>query len=249
MRRFLRKSSVGVEPLAVTMSGVRLGERALQIGVDSPGIAAAIAAKTGLTGLATIIVGDETAAGTARAALAEAGALADVHVGPSYMLPLADGAYDVVVLHAVGGLLPSLTSELRDRMLAECQRVLRVGGRLDRARDRFAYRVARSARRRLQARCAVRGVRGNDRRPAGRRLSRGANPGRPPRLPFHRGSEGIIWTLAGMGSDPADPMGLSVDRRRGRPGTAASADHARIWATPRGKRFALLASRPDVCSR
>jgi SAM-dependent methyltransferase len=130
MRRFLRKSSVGVEPLAVTMSGVRLGERALQIGVDSPGIAAAIAAKTGLTGLATIIVGDETAAGIARAALAEAGALADVHVGPPYMLSLADGAYDVVVLHAVGGLLPSLTSGLRDRMLAECQRVLRVGGRL-----------------------------------------------------------------------------------------------------------------------
>ena len=112
------------------MSGVRLGERALQIGVDSPWIAAAIAAKTGLTGLTTIIVGDETAAGTARAALAEAGALADVHVGPSYMLPLADGAYDVVVLHAVGGLLLSLTSELRDRMLVECQRVLRVGGRL-----------------------------------------------------------------------------------------------------------------------
>ena len=39
-------------------------------------------------------------------------------------------------------------------------------------------------------------------------------------------------------------MGLSVDRRRGRPGTAASADHARIWATPRGKRFASLALRP-----
>jgi SAM-dependent methyltransferase len=130
MRRFLRKSSVGVEPLAVTMSGVRLGERALQIGIDSPGIVAAIAAKTGLTGLATIVVGDETGADAARAAVAEAGALADVHVGPPHTLPLADGAYDVIVLHAVGCLLSSLASDVRERMLAECRRVLRVGGRL-----------------------------------------------------------------------------------------------------------------------
>ena len=131
MRRFLRKSSVGVEPLAVTMSGVRLGERALQIGIDSPGIVATIAAKTGLTGLATIVVGDETAAKTARAAVAEAGALADVHVvGPPQTLPFADGAYDVIVLHAVGGMLSSLAPDVRERMLAECRRVLRVGGRL-----------------------------------------------------------------------------------------------------------------------
>jgi SAM-dependent methyltransferase len=130
MRRFLRKSSVGVEPLAVTMSGARLGERALQIGFDSPGIAVAIAAKTGLTGLATIVVSDDTTASSARAALAEAGALADVHVGPLHMLPFADDAYDVIVLHTAGGLLSSLTSDLRMGMLAECRRVLRVGGRL-----------------------------------------------------------------------------------------------------------------------
>ena len=130
MRRFLRKSSVGVEPLAVTMSGARLGERALQIGIDRPDIVAAIAAKTGLTGLATIVVGDETAAGAARAAVAETGALADVHVGPFHPLPFADGAYDVIVLHGVGGLLSTTAPELRERMLAECRRVLRVGGRL-----------------------------------------------------------------------------------------------------------------------
>jgi SAM-dependent methyltransferase len=130
MRMFLRKSSVGGEPLAVTMSGVRLGERALQIGIDNPGIAAAIAAKTGITGLATIVVADQTAADTARAAAAEAGALADVHVGALHSLPFADGAYDVIVLHTVGGLLASLAPDVRERMLAECRRVLRVGGRL-----------------------------------------------------------------------------------------------------------------------
>ena len=130
MRRFLRKSSVGVEPLAVTMSGARLGERALQIGVDRPDIVAAIAAKTGLTGLASIVVADETAASAARAAVADASALADVHVGPFHPLPFADGTYDVVVVHSVGGLLSTTAPEGRERMLSECRRVLRVGGRL-----------------------------------------------------------------------------------------------------------------------
>jgi hypothetical protein len=36
MRMFLRQSTVGREPLAIAMSGVRMGERLLQIGRDSP---------------------------------------------------------------------------------------------------------------------------------------------------------------------------------------------------------------------
>jgi SAM-dependent methyltransferase len=130
MRMFLRKSSVGGEPLAVTMSGARLGERALQIGIDNPGIAAAIAAKTGMTGLATIVVADEAAAGTARAAIAEAGGLGEVHVGALHSLPFADGTYDVVIIHTAQGLLAALPGDARKRVLAECRRVLRVGGRV-----------------------------------------------------------------------------------------------------------------------
>ena len=100
MRMFLRKSSVGSEPLAVTMSGVRLGERALQIGLDDPNIAALIAAKTGMTGQATLVVGDEAAAASARDAVAEAGGLGEVHlVGALHPLPFADDAYDLVVVH------------------------------------------------------------------------------------------------------------------------------------------------------
>jgi ubiquinone/menaquinone biosynthesis C-methylase UbiE len=131
MRRFLRKSSVGTEPLAVTMSGVRLGERALQVGLDDPHIVAAIAAKTGLTGQATIVVADETSAASARTAIGEAGGLGDVHVvGTLHPLPSDDDSYDVVVVHAARGLLASLTREVRERVLAECRRVLRAGGRV-----------------------------------------------------------------------------------------------------------------------
>jgi SAM-dependent methyltransferase len=130
MRRFLRKSTVGREPLAVTMSGVRLGERALQIGLDHPGIAAAIAAKTGMTGVATIVVSDEATARTARAAVADAGGLGDVRVGPFDTLPFEDGSYDVVVLHDAGGRLSSMPRDVRERVLCECRRVLRGGGRV-----------------------------------------------------------------------------------------------------------------------
>jgi SAM-dependent methyltransferase len=131
MRMFLRKSSVGAEPLAVTMSGVRLGERALQLGLDDPGIAAAIAAKTGLTGQATIVVADEEAAASARTAIAETGGLGDVHVVRQlHPLPFADEACDLVVVHTARGLLAAVAPDVRQRVLEECRRVLRGGGRL-----------------------------------------------------------------------------------------------------------------------
>jgi ubiquinone/menaquinone biosynthesis C-methylase UbiE len=131
MRMFLRKSSVGAEPLAVTISGARLGERALQVGLDDAHIAAAIAAKTGMTGQATIVVDNEAAAASARDAITEAGGLGDVHVvGQLHPLPFADETYDVVVLHTARGRLASLARDVRERIVAECRRVLRVGGRV-----------------------------------------------------------------------------------------------------------------------
>jgi SAM-dependent methyltransferase len=130
MRMFLRKSSIGREPLAVTMSGVRPGERTLQIGVDDPLIAAAIAAKTGLTGVATIVVSDKATADITSAAVSDIGAPADVQIGPLQSLPFVAGTYDVAIVHSLRGLLPSLRSQEREQALRECWRVLRQGGRL-----------------------------------------------------------------------------------------------------------------------
>lgn len=126
---FLRKAKQQ-EPLALTMSGVRMGERALQIGIDDPSLAATIAAKVGLSGHAAIAVADEAAAAKARAATAKAGALVDVHVAPLSALPLADGSFDVVVVHAASDWLGSLEDAARVAVLSEGRRVLRVGGRL-----------------------------------------------------------------------------------------------------------------------
>jgi hypothetical protein len=75
---FLRKSSL--EQLPVAMSGVRMGERALQVGIADRSIAGAIAAKVGLSGSAAFAVTSEAKAAQARTAGANAGVLVDVHL-------------------------------------------------------------------------------------------------------------------------------------------------------------------------
>src|SRR5687767_9782318 len=108
MRRFLRKSSVQREPLAITMTGVRMGERVLQIGAADAALTSMLAARPGLSGHSAIVVADERAATRARNAMADAGALVDVHVAPVHALPLADSACDVVIVHGADVLLAPL---------------------------------------------------------------------------------------------------------------------------------------------
>ncbi len=64
---FLRRSTHARDPLAVAMSGVRLGERVLQVGVDDARLVGLIAAKTGLSGSAACVVADEQQAAKAKA--------------------------------------------------------------------------------------------------------------------------------------------------------------------------------------
>ena len=59
---FLRKSTL--ERLPLVMAGARMGERALQIGVDDASLTGAIAAKVGLSGHAAVVVADAPAAAT-----------------------------------------------------------------------------------------------------------------------------------------------------------------------------------------
>ena len=125
---FLRKSRV--EPLPVTMSAVRMGERVLQIGVDDPAIASAIAAKVGLSGNAALAVADERDAARAHGAMANAGVLVDVKVTPPVSLPFDDDAFDLVVVHSMHGMVSSLDADARLAAMREWRRVLRHGGRV-----------------------------------------------------------------------------------------------------------------------
>ena len=125
---FLRKPKL--ESLPIAMCGVRMGERALQIGIDDPSLAGAIASKVGLSGQAAIVVSDDRAAESARNAAAKAGALADVHVAPLTTMPFAESAFDVAVLHSTKGWLAALADNDRHAVVRETLRVLRTGGRL-----------------------------------------------------------------------------------------------------------------------
>ena len=126
---FLRKTKQQ-EQLPIAMSGVRMGERALQIGIDDPSLLGAIAAKVGLSGHAAVAVSNETAAASARGAAEKAGVLVDLHATPLHSLPFADDSFDLIVIHSKSGWLASLDDASRQPILREACRVLRGGGRL-----------------------------------------------------------------------------------------------------------------------
>jgi hypothetical protein len=129
MRMFLRKSRIERDPLAVTMTGVRLGEKALQIGEGDTRVVALIAARTGLTGTAAIVVLDDQAAARVRRAVTDIGALAEVGVVDREDPP-ADAAYDVIVVHDVEHTIAAPNDAVRSGWLQLCHRVLRGGGRI-----------------------------------------------------------------------------------------------------------------------
>ncbi len=128
----LRKSEPG-EPLAVAMSGVKLGDRLLVLGCSDAHLIAGLAAKAGLTGRACAL--DESQERTTRAAAAveRDGVLLESFTAPWSSLPFDPASFDVVVIRDV---LPSLQREPRVRCVLEAWRVLRDGGRcvvIDRA--------------------------------------------------------------------------------------------------------------------
>jgi SAM-dependent methyltransferase len=54
----------------------------------------------------------------------------EVQIAPPTHLPLADGAFDLVVLDETGGLLSAMREEDRAATLREALRILRGGGRI-----------------------------------------------------------------------------------------------------------------------
>jgi ubiquinone/menaquinone biosynthesis C-methylase UbiE len=120
-----RKSSR--EPLAVTMAGVKLGDRLLAVGMTDTALIAALAIKAGLTGRAVAVDADEARVRDGGAAIEREGALVEVARAPWETLPYDAASFDVAIMR---DLLPSLPPDIRQRCLGEVLRVLRSGGRL-----------------------------------------------------------------------------------------------------------------------
>ena len=119
-----------LEPLPITMTGVRMGERLLQIGIDDPVTVGALAKKVGLSGVNALAVSSDAEARRSKAAADAAGVLIDVQVTRGNALPFEAGTFDIVVVHATRGLLASRAPEYRAFVLQESRRMLRKGGRI-----------------------------------------------------------------------------------------------------------------------
>ena len=116
--------------LVVSMTGVKMGDRLVQIGCAHGARLAAIAAKVGLSGRAVAIVPDETDATRARKGAEHAGVLVEVEVAAPTQLPAEDGAFDLALVDDTGGLLGTMRPEDRVEAIRELLRILRPGGRV-----------------------------------------------------------------------------------------------------------------------
>ena len=77
--------------LLVSMAGVKMGDRLVQVGCAHGGRLAALAGKVGLTGRAVAVVPDSEAAARATKGAADAGVLVELETAPPTRLPIGDG--------------------------------------------------------------------------------------------------------------------------------------------------------------
>lgn len=119
--RWLRGDSSRFD-LLTHMIGARLGDRLLTCGAGDPGLVAAMARVTGLSGRAVAQASDGEEAGRLATTAERAGVLVEVVEAPPGSLPFSEGDFDLVLIDVpsapIGPLLP------------EARRVLRSGGRV-----------------------------------------------------------------------------------------------------------------------
>jgi SAM-dependent methyltransferase len=126
-----KRSGRGMEPLHVSMTGVKMGERFLMIGCDDRALLSGLASKTGLSGLAAVAAFDDDGVGRAKAVGAKIGALIEAEVIDGATLPFDTNAFDMVVVDDTRGRFAARSAEDRSSYLREAQRVVRPGGRIE----------------------------------------------------------------------------------------------------------------------
>jgi len=120
-----------MDPLQVAMTGVRMGEKYLQVFCSDVMLTRGLATKIGLSGVAALAAPNEAHARQASKAAEKAGVLIDVKVTPPTRLAWEDGAFDMVVIDNTDGAFMALADDDRVVCLTESRRVLRPGGRIE----------------------------------------------------------------------------------------------------------------------
>jgi hypothetical protein len=100
LRMLLRRGGGGsMDPLQVSMTGVRMGERFLQIGCSDKALLAGLAAKVGLSGSAAVVVSSNSEVKLAESIARKVGALIDVtETDIARQWPFEPSSYDLIVV-------------------------------------------------------------------------------------------------------------------------------------------------------
>ena len=131
LRMLMKKGRGGsMDPLHVSMTGVRMGERFLQIGVHDKALLPGLAAKVGLSGTSAVAALDDGDAKRARAVGAKVGALIDVHhIDEGRAWPIEDAQFDMVVVDDSQDTFWAIDNQ--GGVLRNALRALRPGGRIE----------------------------------------------------------------------------------------------------------------------
>jgi ubiquinone/menaquinone biosynthesis C-methylase UbiE len=117
--------------LAIAMTGIKLGDRYLQIGCTDASLLAAIASKVGLSGRACAIVSSEADAARARKSVEIGGMLLEIETTSSFnTFPFDNASFDLVVVDNQDGLLSNMKPEQRVACLQQALRTLASRGRI-----------------------------------------------------------------------------------------------------------------------
>jgi len=128
---FRFKRMRAMDPLQVAMTGVRMGERFLQIGCDDTALLTGLGTKVGLSGGAALAADDDAAAERGRATAAKAGILLDVRSGAPAEWAFDAQSFDMVVIDDTRGGFSTRDAGYRSACLAAARDALRGGGRLE----------------------------------------------------------------------------------------------------------------------
>ena len=129
-RMLSRRRGASMDPLQVSMTGVRMGERFLQIGCNDKSLLAGLAAKVGLSGTAVVAAFNANEAKLAESIARKVGALIDVKdIQDGHAWPIEDSAFDMVVVDDTAEGFVDLDDPVT--VLRNSLRALRPGGRIE----------------------------------------------------------------------------------------------------------------------
>ena len=131
LRMLTRARARAMDPLQVSMTGVRMGERFLQIGCHDRALLSGLAAKVGLSGTAAVAAFDDAEAKRAGGVGAKVGALIETHQIEGRALPFDSDQFDMVVVDDTNGRFAAIAETCARDYLRDARRAVRQGGRIE----------------------------------------------------------------------------------------------------------------------